>query len=144
MRVEFDIIFELSNTSNETFKQAQQKFYELLRQNQMDGKLDNLINTTGQMVAQRIQYIKIILHCPNDTVESLRTFSCGLYLYISVFFLILLMHINKSIIKLNLINYLILLFQWNVVQGHFTIMKVARVRSVNGVTTNTKLDRISA
>lgn len=86
MRVEFDIIFELSNTSNETFKQAQQKFYELLRQNQMDGKLDNLINTTGQMVAQRIQYIKIILHCPNNTVGSLRTFSCGLYLYISDFF----------------------------------------------------------
>lgn len=143
MRVEFDIIFELSNTSNETFKQAQQKFYESLRQNQMDGKLDNLINTTGQMVAQRIQYIKIILDCPNNTVESLRTFSCGLYLYISDF-LILLMHINKSIIKLNLINYLILLFQWNVVQGHFTIMKVARVRSVNRVTTNTKLDRISA
>lgn len=79
MRIEFDIIFKLSNTSNETFKQAQQTFYESLRQNQMDGKLDNLINTTGQMVAQRIQYIQIILDCPDNTVESLRTFSCGLY-----------------------------------------------------------------
>lgn len=76
MRIEFDIIFKLSNTSNETFKQAQQTFYESLRQNQMDGKLDNLINTTGQMVAQRIQHIQIILDCPDNTVESLRTFSC--------------------------------------------------------------------
>lgn len=76
MRIEFDITFELSNTSNETFKQAQQNFYESLRQNQMDGKLDNLINTAGQMVAQRIQHIKIILDCPENTVESLRTFSC--------------------------------------------------------------------
>lgn len=79
MRIEFDIVFKLSNTSNETFKQAQQKIYESLRQYQMDGKLDNLINTTGQMVALRIQHIKIILNCPDNTVESLRTFSCGLY-----------------------------------------------------------------
>lgn len=77
--MEFDIIFELSNASNETFKQAQQKFYKSLRQNQIHGKLDNLINTTGKMVAQRIQHIKIILDCPDNTVESLRTFSCGLY-----------------------------------------------------------------
>lgn len=76
MRVEFDIIFKLTNTTNETFKQAQQRFYNSLRQNQMDGKLDNLINTTGQMVAQRIQHIKIILDCPDNTVETLRTFSC--------------------------------------------------------------------
>lgn len=79
MRIEFGIVFKLSNTSNETFKQAQQKIYESLRQYQMDGKLDNLINTTGQMVALRIQHIKIILNCPDNTVESLRTFSCGLY-----------------------------------------------------------------
>lgn len=79
MRVEFDIIFKLTNTTNETFKQAQQRFYNSLRQNQMDGKLDNLINTTGQMVAQRIQHIKIILDCPDNTVETLRTFSCGVY-----------------------------------------------------------------
>lgn len=79
MRVEFDIIFGLSNTSNETFKQAQQKFYDSLRQNQMHGKFDNLINTTEQMVAQTIQHMKIILDCPDNTVETLRTFSCGLY-----------------------------------------------------------------
>lgn len=79
MRIEFDIVLKLSNTSNETFKEAQQKIYESLRQNQIDGKLDNLINTTGQMVALRIQHIKMILNCPDNTVESLRTFSCGLY-----------------------------------------------------------------
>lgn len=145
MRVEFDIIFELSNTSNETFMQAQQNFYKSLRQNQIHGKLNNLINTTGQMVAQRIQHMKIILDCPENTVESLRTFSCGLYFFNFCFwFITILLHISKIIRKQNHSIIWFCYFQWNVVQGLFTIMKVARVRNVKGDTTKTKVDRIPA
>lgn len=79
MRIEFDIIIKLGNSLNQTLKQTEQNFYELLRHNQIHGKLDNLINTTKQMIAKRIQNVQVMLDCPDYTIESLRTMSCGLY-----------------------------------------------------------------
>lgn len=76
MRIEFDIIFELGNSLNQSLRQTEQNVYKLLRHNQIHGKLDNLISTTKQMIAKRIQNVQVMLDCPDYTTESLRTMSC--------------------------------------------------------------------
>lgn len=90
LRIDFDISAEFDNTSFvESFARFRRHQFDIVDQiikEKSSGFLDFNLSTNGVMEMKDIENFDVVLQCPERTMPSYKTTSCGIFFFFKTIF----------------------------------------------------------